>query len=177
MCCTQLSGNTGHKNDAKKSPSWHHRTTLSGCVFATKACIDSRKKHLLSSNTSSTCPRNMVNFGPLTAEIGSGVWGTLANFNGFRVLAALLHGSLVVGVCQSAALNRGHHLYLAGRLSRWALALAHILVCCSCLVRPRSKRDQYFDFAKAKIKTQWHNYMRHSEAIASGRQAAGGALG
>jgi len=27
----------------------------------------------------------MANFGPLTAEIGSGVWGTPANFNGFRV--------------------------------------------------------------------------------------------
>ena len=47
-----------------------------------------------------TFPRNMVNFGPLTAEIGSGVWGTPANFNGFRVLAALLHGTLVVGVSQ-----------------------------------------------------------------------------
>ena len=44
----------------------------------------------------------MVNFGPLTAEIGSGVWGTSANFNGFRVLAALLHGTLVkVGVSQT----------------------------------------------------------------------------
>ena len=28
----------------------------------------------------------MVNFSPLTAEIGSGVWSTLANFNGFRVI-------------------------------------------------------------------------------------------
>jgi len=34
----------------------------------------------------------MVNFGPLTAEIGSGVWGTPTNFDGFCVLAALLHG-------------------------------------------------------------------------------------
>jgi len=34
----------------------------------------------------------MVNFGPLTAEIGSGVWGTPTNFNGFCVLAALLRG-------------------------------------------------------------------------------------
>ena len=42
----------------------------------------------------------MVNFGPLTAEIGSGVWGTPANFNGFRVLAELLHGTLVVGVAK-----------------------------------------------------------------------------
>jgi len=28
------------------------------------------------------------------------IWGTPANFNGFRVLAALLHGTLVVGVSQ-----------------------------------------------------------------------------
>ena len=40
----------------------------------------------------------MVNFGPLAAEIGSLVWGTPANFNRFRVLAALLHGTLVVVV-------------------------------------------------------------------------------
>jgi len=31
----------------------------------------------------------MANFRPLTAEIGSGVWGT-PNFNGFRVLSSLL---------------------------------------------------------------------------------------
>ena len=41
---------------------------------------------------------------------------------GFRVLAALLHGTVVVGVSQTAALNRGRHLYSAGRPSRWALA-------------------------------------------------------
>ena len=68
----------------------------------------------------------MVNFGPLAAEIISLVWGTPGNFNGFRVLAALLHGTLVVGVSQTAALNRGRHLYSAGRPSHWALA--HILV-------------------------------------------------
>jgi len=45
----------------------------------------------------------MVNFGPLAAEIGSLVWGTPANFNGFRVLgiAALLNGTLLVGVSQT----------------------------------------------------------------------------
>jgi len=31
----------------------------------------------------------MANFGQLTAEIGWRVWGTPANFNGFRVLASL----------------------------------------------------------------------------------------
>jgi len=46
-------------------------------------------------------------------EIGSGVWVTPANFNGFCNLAALLHGILVVGVSQTAALNRGRHVYSA----------------------------------------------------------------
>jgi len=50
------------------------------------------EKNLLSSNTSSTCRDNMVNFGLLTAEICWRVWGTPTNFNGFCVLAALLHG-------------------------------------------------------------------------------------
>jgi len=50
------------------------------------------EKNLLSSNISSTCADNMVNFGPLAAEIVSGVWGTPATFNGFRVLVALLLG-------------------------------------------------------------------------------------
>ena len=73
----------------------------------------------------------MVNFGLLTAEIGLPVWGTPANFNGLRVLVALLHGTLVMSASQ--ALRRwtegatyirqgGHH---------------HILVSsfflCSCL--------------------------------------------
>ena len=89
MFCTRLAGNTGRK----KFPFWHHRTTLSGYIFGNKARIDNRE-NLLNSNTSSTCPDNMVNFGLLTAEICWGVWGTPANFNGFRVLAALLQGTL-----------------------------------------------------------------------------------
>jgi len=73
---------------AKKSPSGHHRTTLLGHIFATEACVDNPKENLLSSNISSTCPHNMVNFGPLVAEIGPVVWGTPANFNGFRTFAS-----------------------------------------------------------------------------------------
>jgi len=97
MCCVWLAGNAG----PKKSPSGHHRTTLSGYIFATNARIDNRKKNLLSSNISSTCPHNMVNFGPVTAEISSRVWGIPANFNGFRVLAALLHGTPELGDSQT----------------------------------------------------------------------------
>jgi len=43
----------------------------------------------------------MVNFGPLAAEIISLVWVTPANLNGSRVLAALLHGTLVLGVSET----------------------------------------------------------------------------
>jgi len=68
---------------------WDHRTNLSSYIFATKARIDNRKKLV---------KHNMGKLRPLTADIGSGVWGTPANFNGFLVLAALLHGTLVVGV-------------------------------------------------------------------------------
>ena len=43
----------------------------------------------------------MVNFCPLAAEIDPVVCGTPAIFNGFRVLAALLCGTLAVGVSQT----------------------------------------------------------------------------
>jgi len=42
----------------------------------------------------------MVNFSPLTAEICWRVWGTPANFNGFRVLASLLQQ------CRSTEVNQ-----------------------------------------------------------------------
>jgi len=115
--------------DPKKSPKIailapsHNFVGLYLCNYG---MYQQSENNLLSSNISSTCPHNMVKFGPLAAEIILLVWGTPGNFKGFRVLAALLHGTLVVGVSQSAVLNRGRHLYSAGQPSRWALA--HILV-------------------------------------------------
>jgi len=43
----------------------------------------------------------MVNFGLIAADIDPVVWGTPANFNGFRVLAMLLHGTPVLGISQT----------------------------------------------------------------------------
>jgi len=88
-CCTRLA-EIQDATTHQKTPSGHHRTNLSGYIFATKAHIDNPKKKLLNSNNRSTCPHNMVNFGPLAAEICWRVCGTTANFNGFRVLASLL---------------------------------------------------------------------------------------
>jgi len=75
----------------QKSPSKHRRTTLSGYIFTTKACIDNRKKNLLNGNISSIYLYSVVTFGPLKSVICWRVWGTPANVHRFRVLASLRH--------------------------------------------------------------------------------------
>jgi len=85
---------------AKNSASGHHHTILPAISLQLRHA-STIGNNLLNSNTSPTCPYNMLNFGPLTAEIGLPVWGTLAHLNVFRVLAALHHGTLVVGVSQT----------------------------------------------------------------------------
>jgi len=84
------------------------------------------EKNLLNIDISSTFPHNMVNFRLLTAEICWRVWGTPANFNGSRLGSVAARHSSSGRQPNFAALNRGRHLYLAGRRSRWASA--HILV-------------------------------------------------
>ena len=105
MCGTRLAEN-GTPKSRQKSPSGHHHTTLSGYIFATKARIDNRKKKLVKQQyvLQMSLLHNMVNIDPLAAEICWRVWGTPANFNGFRVLAALLYGSQVVSVSQTLRL-------------------------------------------------------------------------
>jgi len=73
---------------------------LSGYIFATKARIDNRKKLVKQQYVLHMSPQ-YGELWPLAAEIGLPVWGTPANFNCFRVLAALLHGSQVVIVSQT----------------------------------------------------------------------------
>ena len=107
MCCTRLAENTGRKN-------LHFGTIAQPC-----RAVSSQLRHvsstigkkLLNTDTSSTCRRTMVNFGLVTAEICWRVWGTPANFNGFRVLTALLHGTSSGRQANFAALNRRHHLF------------------------------------------------------------------
>jgi len=68
----------------------------------------------------------MVNFGQLTAEIGSGVWGTPTILTGFAYWQRYCTASSSGREPNFAALNRGRRLCSAGRPSGWALA--HILV-------------------------------------------------
>jgi len=79
--------------DAKKSPKIRHLGTIAQlcrAVFLQIRHVSIIVKNLLNSNISYRRPHNMANFGLLTAEIDLRVWGTQANFNGFRVLASLL---------------------------------------------------------------------------------------
>ena len=110
---------------------------------------------------SSRCPHNIVNFGPLAAEIGLPVWGTPANFNGFRDLAALLHGSQVLSVSQTfAALNRGRHLCSAGRPSRCALAHISSLILLSIHRQTAAAKVAFEEVMKAVFK-EIHNGAQH----------------
>ena len=126
-CCTRLAGNTGRKNDAKNR---HLGTTpshkLSGWIFATKACVDNRKKTVKQQCLLHTFPQ----CGELRPTSGWDRFGSLRHPSKFQRISRL--GSVTAQHSSSgrqpnfAALNRGRHLYSAGRPSRWALA--HILV-------------------------------------------------
>ena len=99
----------------KNSPPWHHRTNLTGYIFATNAHIDNRKKtvkeqHLL----------NMFSqYGELRPTNGWDPFGSLGHPGKFQRSPRL--GSVTARHSSS-----GRQLYSAGRPSRWTLA--HILV-------------------------------------------------
>ena len=113
---------------------WKHRTQkvakgttaqlcqATGYIFATKARIDNRKENLLSSNMSSTCPHDMVNFGLLAAKISLPVWGPCKFQRVSRLGSVTARQSSSERQPDFAALNRGRHLCSAGRPSRWSLA-------------------------------------------------------
>jgi len=84
-----------------KIANWAQSHNFVGLYLRNYRHVSTIGKKLLSSNISSTCAHKMANFGPLAAETGSVVWGTPGNFNGFRVLAALPHGTPAVGVSQT----------------------------------------------------------------------------
>jgi len=105
---------------AKNLPSGHRRTTLSGYIFATKACIDNRKKlvkqqYLLHMSSQ---------YGELRPTNGWDRFTSLGHPCKFQRVSCL--GSVTARHSSSgrqpnfAALNRGCLLYLAGRPSRWA---------------------------------------------------------
>jgi len=104
---------------------------------------------------SSTCSRDMVNFGPLTV-------GHPCKFQRISCLGSVTCTASSSGrQLNFAALNRGRHVCSAGRPSRWALA--HILVFILCyfvhdfyavshqiLVTQMTALHNFFDFKNYK---------------------------
>jgi len=105
MCCTRLAANAGPKNVVKN----RHL----GTIAQLRRAISSQLRHvwtirkkLVKQQYHLHMSSQYGELGPLAAEIVLLVYP--GNFNGFRVLAALLHCTLVVGLQPNfAALSRG----------------------------------------------------------------------
>jgi len=148
MCCTRLAASAGPKKVAMWAPLHNFVGLWEKLIFATKARIDNLEKNLLSSNISPTCPHNMVNFGPLAAEIVSLVWGTRANFNRFGGFTSWQRycTAVIVSFRQTSRRWTEDATYVgiphntAWRPSRWTLA--HISVLGLCTVRCQQPTSQ-----------------------------------
>jgi len=120
-CCTRLAANTARKKSLKIC---HLGTIAQLCrdISLQLRHVSTIGKNLLSSNISSTCAHNMVNFGPLAADIGPVVLWHPSKFQRVSRLGSVTARHSSSGRQPNfAALNRRRHLDSAGRPSRWAL--------------------------------------------------------
>ena len=134
MCCTRLAGNTGRKNDAK---SRHLRTIEQLCRAESSPLrhVSTIRKKLVKQQY---LLHMFAQYGELRPTSGRDRFVSLGHPCKFQWLSRL--GSVTARYSSSvrqpnfAVLNKRHHLYSAGRPSRWASA--HILVYYSakCLI-------------------------------------------
>ena len=82
MCCSRLAANTGRKNVAKNR---HLGTIAQLCqaISSQLRHVSTIGKKLVKQQYLLHMPHNIVNFGPLAAEIVSLVWSTLQISTGF----------------------------------------------------------------------------------------------
>jgi len=139
MCCARLAGNAGPKKSPKIAI-WAPSHKLSGYVSATKAPINNRKKFV----KQQCLPHMASQYGELRPTSG---WDLLASLRHPCKFQRVSRLGCVTARCSSsgrqpnfAELNRGRHLYSAGRPSRWALAHISIVylecrseICCARL--------------------------------------------
>jgi len=90
--------------DPKKSPKiaiWAPSHNFVGLYLRNRGTYRQSEKKLVKQQYVLKMSPQYDEHRPLMAEIDPVVWGTPANFNRFRVLAALLHGSQVVSISQT----------------------------------------------------------------------------
>ena len=103
---------------AKKSPFAHHRKLCRAISSQLRHVSTIRKKVVKQQYLLQMFLQYfLVNFSLLAAEINPVVWGTPAIFHGFRIFAALKHGTPVLGVSQTLRrwTEAWRHLYSTGR--------------------------------------------------------------
>ena len=116
------------------------------------------EKNLLSSNIPSTCPHNMVNFGPLAAEIVSLVWGTPANFKGFCVLPTSL--------LRRRSLEANHTLH---DVWPYPALLHYIYIFGGSCPRQNFARCKIHFTSKSCVLLYWHRYCMALQQWASAK--------
>jgi len=130
----------------QKSPSAHHCTTLSCCIFATKARTNNREKKRVKWQYLLHTSLQHGELGPLTAEIRWWVWGTPENFNGFCILASLL---------QQRQSTRSTKLYMIfGHLLHWYTIYAFL----GALVPMKFRRLQNSLWVQDCVLINWQCY-------------------
>ena len=141
--CTRLAENTGRKNDAKKSPSEHHPTTLSGYIS-----LQLRHVSTIGKKTCYAAISPPLEYGELRRTSG---WDLFVSFgHPCKFQRVSRHGrvtarhSSIGRQPNFAALNRGRHLYSTGRPSRWALAhiSSYIFITCTSISETVNDRSR-----------------------------------
>jgi len=120
FCCARLT-----ENRTQKLRKYRHLRTIAQICRAMSSqlsYVSIIEKNMSNSNVSSTRLHGMGNCGSLATEIDWWVWGTPANFNGFRVFASLLHRRRWTEVNQTLhdvwpSPGLVHYIYIFGALS------------------------------------------------------------
>jgi len=118
MCCTRLAENTWRKESPKNSPSVHHCTTLSGCIFATKACVD---KACIDSLKKLIKQQYLIQMSPQYGELRpTNDWDLLASFGQPRKFQQV---SRLGFVTEATSLTGGQPNFVRCLAISWACTL------------------------------------------------------
>jgi len=124
----RLAENTGRKTYAKIAicPPSHNFVGL----YLRNECMDRQSEKLLNSNIFPTCPHNNGELRPTSGRdlLASLSLGHPSNFNGYRVLAALLHSTLVESVSQTLRRRTEGATYIPQGGHHVGHSFAHVLV-------------------------------------------------
>jgi len=128
--------------DPKKSPKiaiWAPSHNFVGLYLCNYSMYRQSEKKLVKQQYLPYMSPQYGELGPLAAEIVSLVWGTPGNFNGFRVLAALLHGTSSGRQPNCGVEQRARHLYSAGghHVGHWPTFLVSLYFTFHCMLHVR----------------------------------------